>query len=163
MFKKIAATLPLLALSSLASAELRPYINADIGYADTDYDSGVYFDFGGGIQFNDNIEFEIAYNDYGDIAPFGIEVTSLSYGINLGGYVSDTTRVFAILGAERLEIDDTASLGPFRVEIDESSTEAFFGIGAAFKQSDNVDVRTKLISHDSGDIITVNLGIAFYF
>jgi hypothetical protein len=163
MIKKCALLLPILFATPLAMAEINPYINADIGYADTDFDNGFYFDVGGGIKFNDNIEFEVAYNDYGEIGPYGVEITSYSYGINLGGKVSDSTRLFAILGAERLEADDSVRFGPININVDESSTEAYFGIGAAFSQSENVDIRTKLISHDSADLITLSVGFALYF
>lgn len=163
MFKKLNTLLIPLVFASFAQAEVRPFINADLGIADTDYDNGGFYDVGAGLQFNDNVEFEISYNDYGDIGPFGIEITSIAYGLNLGGKVSENTRIFAILGAERLEADDTANFGSFSVKVDESSTEAFFGVGAAFSSNEHLAIRTKLVSHDSADIITFSVGMAIYF
>lgn len=162
MLKKLLFILSIF-ISPIVSAEIRPYMKADVGYADTDFDSGIYFDIGGGVQFNDNIEFELSYNDYNDIGPYGIEITSISYGLNFGGKVSENTRLFAIFGAERLDADDKVRVGAFEIEVDKSSTEAFFGVGAAFQQGDNFDLRTKLVSHDSGDLITINVGFALYF
>ena len=163
MIKGMLIAISLLLASTVAVAEVRPFINADVGYADTDYYNGAYYDIGAGVQFNEYIEFEVDYNNYGDVGPYEIEITSFSYGLNLGANVSENTRLFVVVGAERLEADETVSLGMFSVSVDESSTEAFFGIGAAFKQNENVEIRTKLISHDSGDLVTLNIGAAFYF
>ncbi|TQV82640.1 porin family protein [Exilibacterium tricleocarpae] len=163
MLNRIILSISLLLTSAFVSAEIRPFINGGIGFGDTDFDNGLYFNVGGGVQFNEHIEIEVGYNDYGGIGPFEIDIDSLSYGVNLGGNLSENVRLFAVLGAERLEADDTVSLGSFTIDIDESSTEAFFGIGVAFMQGENFDIRTKLVSHDSGDLITVNVGIAIYF
>jgi hypothetical protein len=164
MLKKYIPIVVALAFSSFSNAELRPYINADFGFANTDFDSGAYYGIGGGLQFNENIEIEVAYNNYGDSGPFGLEVSSISYGVNLGGRVSDSMRLFAILGSETLEVDGTASVGPFRIDVDESGTEPFFGVGASFRQeTENFELRTKLVSHDSADILTFNLGVVIYF
>ncbi|MBB6523444.1 outer membrane beta-barrel protein [Pseudoteredinibacter isoporae] len=163
MFKRLVLLVASSVFCSVVSADVRPFFNADIGYADTDFDNGIYFDVGGGVQFNDHIEMEVGYNHYGDVGPYGIDVTSFSYGLNLGGKISENTRLFAVLGAERLELDDTVTVGTVRVNVDDSSTEAFYGIGAAFAKGENTDIRLKLLSHSSGDLITFSAGFAYYF
>lgn len=163
MFKKIILSSSLLLASSLATAEIQPFINADVGYGDTDFETEVYFALGGGIKFNDNVELEVGYNDYGEVGPLGIDVTSYAVGLNLGGRVGEKVRFFATLGGERLEAEDTVSNGIFSFEVDESSTEAFFGVGMIVEASENVVVRTKLVNHDSGDLMTFGVGLGVYF
>ncbi|MFL0798635.1 MAG: outer membrane beta-barrel protein [Cellvibrionaceae bacterium] len=150
-------------VSCFASAEGKPFLNLEAGIADTDYDNGFIIAAGLGYQFNDNFEFEVNYNNFGDVGPFGLEITSFSYALNIGGQISEKTRLFGILGSERLEADDSVSIGPYTIDVNESSTEAFFGLGTAYENKDNVEVRTKLISHDSGEILTFSVGVAVGF
>ncbi len=162
----IRRTLLIIALSLVSTssfAEVKPYFNVDLGLTDTDYDNGMYFEFGGGVQFNQNAELELSYNNFGDVGPFDTKVTSTAFNLNLGGPLSDTTRVYAILGSERLKADGNVSFGTFSVDIDASSTEGFYGIGVAVEQKENVSIRTKLVNHDSGDILTLSVGLAVYF
>ncbi len=163
MFKKSLLVSSLLLVSDLSQADVRPYGNVDLGMVDTDADNSLYFDLGAGVQLNKNIEVEIAYNDFGDGGLNGVDFSSYSLGVNLGGYISEKNRLYVILGAERLEADGRFSAGPYSISFDESSTEGYFGIGAAFEQTDNFDIRTKLVSHDSTDIISVSVGLSFYF
>jgi len=162
-FKKSLLSAVILSTCSVSFAETRGFMSFDLGFGDSDFDNDIVFDIGGGIQFNEHVEFELAYNRYGDIAPFGISVTSISYGLNLGGKVSENTRLYGIIGAERLEADDTVDLGIFSISVDESSTEAYFGVGANFTQSENVDLRTRFISHDSGEFWSLTGGFVIYF
>jgi len=165
MIKNLIIPLSLMFTVSTASAELRPYVNGDIGYADNDFDSGVSFTVGGGLQFKEHIEIELAYNDYGEDGV--TDVTAYSAGINLGGKVSDTLRLYGILGAERLEVEGgfsvSTSFGSQRISFDDSSTEGFYGAGAAFELEENLAIRFRVLSHNSGDIVTANIGLAYYF
>lgn len=161
--KRSILTASILGACNAAFADPRGFINFDLGFGDSDFDTDIVLDIGGGIQFNDHVELEIAYNRYGDIGPFDIGITSFSYGLNLGGKISENTRLYGIIGAERLDADDTVDFGFFSVDVDVSSTEAYFGIGASFAQSENVDLRTRLIAHDSTDFWTLTGGIVVYF
>ena len=163
MLKKLLTLTAAGFLSFSAIAEVKGFFSPAIGFADTDWESDVYISITGGIRFTEHIELEVGYNNYGDSGPFEIEVTSLSYGLNLGGPVSETVNLFVTAGAERLKADDSVSFGFGTVEIDEESTEAYFGVGASFQQSENVAIRTKLVSHDSGDLTTLNVGFVFFF
>lgn len=164
MFKILMAGLLLIG-SALASAEVRPYLNVDVGIGDTDFENDSLIRYGGGIQFNEHVELEINQNDYGDVGPFGLEVTSLSYGLNLGGPISERARMFAIVGSERLEVDDTATVGGgmFSITVDESSSEAFFGLGLAAMPTDSLNLRFRVVGHDSGDLVTFSFGLGLYF
>ena len=159
----IAAAISLLTASN-AFAEPKFYILGDLGFADADDgDTSTYFDIGGGVKFNNNVELELAYNDFGDLGLDGIDFTSYSLGLNLGGKVSESVRLFAILGVEDLEADGTFNSNFGDISISESSTEAFIGIGAAFDVAKDVAIRPRIISHDSGDLLTFSIGIAKYF
>lgn len=164
MFYKNLLAVTLVLGSSFAAAEVRPYLNVDLGFADSDYGSSLSYDAGAGIQFNEHIEFEVAYNNYGSVAPYDLDATSTSFGLNIGGKVSEKTRVYAIVGSEKLEVDGRVrSYYGYSFQVNESSDETYYGIGTAFEQAENIAVRTKLVSHSSGDIISLNVGIAFYF
>lgn len=161
--KRSMLTIAVLAASTGSLAETRGFINFDLGFGNSDAGTDIVLDLGGGIQFNDHVELELAYNRYGDIGPFDIGITSFSYGLNLGGKISENTRLYGIIGAERLDADDTVDFGFFSFDVDVSSTEAYFGIGASFAQSKNVDLRTRLIAHDSTDFWTLTGGVVIYF
>lgn len=157
-------TLAVLLFSNISAfAEVRPYVNANIGIADSDVDNSVHLEIGGGVQFSHIVEFEVAYNDYGDVGPFKIAVESLSYGLNLGGSVSENVRLYGIIGAENIRAEDTVDFDFIQIDIDESGTEGYVGIGLAFSKDEYVDIRTKLTSHDGGDIVSLSIGISAYF
>lgn len=165
MIKKSLATLSLMCACTAVSADITPYLNGDIGYADTDFDSGFTFTVGGGLQFNEHFEIELAYNDYGESGV--VDITSYSGGINLGGHVTDTMRLYGILGVERLEADGSFSVssgfGNQSISFDDSSTEAYYGVGAAFEVNENLAFRMRVLGHDSADLITATIGLAYYF
>jgi len=162
-FKKSLLSAVILSACNVSFADTRGFMSLDLGTANSDFDNDIVFDIGGGIQFNEHVEFELAYNRYGDIAPFGISITSISYGLNLGGKVSENTRLYGIIGAEKLKANDSVDYGFFTVSVDESATEAYFGVGANFTQSENVDLRTRFISHDSGEFWSLTGGFVIYF
>lgn len=163
MYKKLLTLTTAGLLSFTAIAEINGFVSPAIGLADTDWGTDAYLSISGGVRFNEHVELEIGYNNYGDSGPFEVEITSFSYGLNIGGPVSDTVHLFVTAGAERLEADDSASFSFGTVDVDEESTEAYFGVGASFQQSENVAIRTKLVSHDSGDLRTFNVGAVFTF
>ena len=162
MFKKLSMIL-MICSSSMALAEIRPFLDGELGYVDTDFDSSPYVSGGGGIQFNDHVEFELGFNNYGEVGPFKLGVTSISYHLNIGAPISENARLFAIVGAERLDVDDNAAVGPFSIKVNESGTEALFGVGVGFNQDDQTEIRATLVSHDSSDLLTVGVGVAIYF
>ena len=163
MLNKFLASLTLLTVTTMSSAEVSPFVHMDFGFADTEYETDLYIGLGGGVQFNDFIELEAAYNNYGNVAPFDINVESYSVGLNIGGYVSNTVRLFGIIGSERLKVDETVRIGSVKIRVKESRTEAFYGVGVAIKLSENVHFRTKLIGHDSADLTTFSTGFAYLF
>ncbi|CAN0492691.1 unnamed protein product, partial [Discosporangium mesarthrocarpum] len=66
MLKKTLTALTLTCACTAATAELRPYANGDFGYSDADSQTSVTYTLGAGLQANDHVEFEVAYNDFGD-------------------------------------------------------------------------------------------------
>lgn len=163
IFKSLLIAFSISSLSLAAAANPRGFFVYDMGRADSDFGSAFALDIGGGVQFNEHIGFEVAYNRYGDIGPLEIEIDSYSYGLNLGGNVSDNVNLYAIVGSEKLSADETISIGSLSIRIDESSNEAFYGIGANFAQDDQVNFRVRYISHDSNEFWTLTGGILVYF
>jgi Outer membrane protein beta-barrel domain len=161
MIKKTLAAVSIACVCSTANADMTAYLAGDIGIVKTDHDNDLTFSVGGGFMFNEHVEIELAYNDLGESG--SIDITSYSAGINLGAPVSETTRVYGILGAERLEADGSFNTGYGSLSFDDSSTEFFFGVGATFRIDEHVAVRTRLVGHDSSDIITATVGIGYYF
>lgn len=161
MYKKTLTAMSLVFICSSAAADSGVYLLGDIGGAKNDDDNGFTFSVGGGYQFNEHVELEAAYNDYGERGV--IDVTSFSAALNLGAPISETTRIYGVLGAERLEADGSFDTGFGSVSFDDSSTEFMYGIGATFQVDENLAVRMRLVGHDSSDIITATIGLGYYF
>lgn len=159
MFNRSIIFITFFFFSAFASAELRPYVHAGVGASHSKINTDVHYDVGLGLAFNENIELEAAYNDFGDVASFRGEITSYSVGLNIGGPIAENLRVFGVLGAEKLE----AKGRRYGYVIDASDEKAFFGLGAAYQNHENFEFRTKLIGHDGTDLITFDVGVVFYF
>ena len=74
---------------------------------DGDFGDDAYYDLGWGIRFNRFVELEVAYNNFGDVADNGVELTSFSYGANVGFAISEGSRLYLATGSERLDSDET--------------------------------------------------------
>ncbi len=159
----IASVISLLAAST-AYAEPKVYVMGDLGFSDTDDSTNsTFYALGGGVQFNKNIELEVAYNDFGDFDSGDIDFTSYSLGLNLGGEVATGTSLYFVIGVEEVQAEGTVDLGFAEFDVDDNSTEGFLGIAAAFDVGNGFVIRPKIIGHDSGDVRTFSVGIAKYF
>lgn len=158
---KIVATIMVLLCSAAHAQESGAYLFGDLGYTDTSFTSGVSYDAGAGFGFTDNFAVEVAYNDYGDVGPFDIGISSVSFAGIWGGQLSNGAFLYGIFGVDNLDADDSVSLGFGTVSVDESSTEPMFGIGTNFQLNEKARFRIRLVGHDSGDILTLTGGVQF--
>lgn len=117
----------------------------------------------GGIRVNRYLGFEVGYNTYKDLLPFNIDVTSLSGHFDFGLPVSQNGRVFSVVGYERLSAKDTFQIDGIRVEIDETGSEPFFGLGYGHMIDKSAEIRLKVVSRDSNDLVTLSFGVAGVF
>ncbi|WP_317933520.1 outer membrane beta-barrel protein [Halioxenophilus sp. WMMB6] len=158
MYQRVLALLLLVCLPITASAEVKPYLLGEIGIADTDYDTDYFFDLGGGVQLGSFVDLEVAYNRFGDVGPFGTGVSSFSYGANIGSRASEDARFFFVVGGEQLKVDGSARVNGFQFKINETSTELYGGIGFSFNYGAGLHFRTRILVHDSADLLTFSAG-----
>lgn len=160
MLKKCLSVL-LCVSAPIVSADVKPYVVGDLGFADTPQDSSFVLNLGTGIHFNDYVDLEIAYNDYG--GGDDVSYSSYSLGMNVGGPVSDSARMFLTFGAERLKTDGTFRFRGFSSDFESTSTEGFVGLGAAFEMTESSEIRTRIISRGRGDLRTLTFGFVKFF
>lgn len=162
MIKK---TLGLLALSACftatASADPRFYAHGDVSYNDLELENTAGFTAGGGLELTENFEIEVGYSEMGSVddnsGPIkeSYDITSAYISANVGGHITEDIKLFGILGHERFDIDDR--FGNF------NESDEFIGAGVSYSFNKNLSLRVRYISHASGDIKSVNAGVAYYF
>lgn len=148
--------------SALAStptfAESGPFATFGALIANTSYDNSPGITLGGGYRFSENFDIEVGYSNFGELG-FGADYSSLYYGISVGGYVTDRVRLALIGGGERLE----AEFSRFGQSYKANSHEGYYGLGAELKSDAGFTTRLRVLGHSSGDIRSLELGMAFHF
>ncbi|MEL7022224.1 MAG: outer membrane beta-barrel protein [Pseudomonadota bacterium] len=160
--KKILLCL-LLTVGAVSADDTGFYLYGDIGIADTDFATGPMVGLGGGFQITEFVGVELGYNNFGETGPFDIDISSVSFAATFGTTLSNGTFIHGIVGFEELEADGRVNVGFGSINIDGSSNEPLFGIGARFGGDGSTSFRTRLISHDSGDLLTLTAGVEYRF
>lgn len=163
MKRTYALALAAMLTGGLAHAELRTYGTGTIGIADNNSSSEFQFNLAGGVHVNDFVEVEIGYSDFGEAGNTNIDITSYGIGLNVGNRLNNNIRAYGIIGMERLEADGNFAVSDFSIDVSNSTTKPYIGIGAAYEYSPDIDFRTNLISHDSADVISIGVGMSIYF
>ncbi len=163
MIRIHALALAALLTGGLAHAELRTYGTGTIGIADNNSATEFQFNLAGGVHLNDLVEMEIGYSNFGETDRTNIDISSYGIGLNIGNRISDNIRAYGIIGMERLEADGDFTVSDFAIDVGQSTTKPYIGVGAAYEYSPDIDFRTNLISHDSADVISIGIGMSIYF
>lgn len=139
------------------------FVAGDFGYADYPSDDAVTFAFTAGYQFNDMVEVEAGYRDFGNAKEGSATLDSSSkfINVNLGAMVSDDLKLYAILGYERIDSDVSFSGSSYEFDIDDS--KGFIGAGMDYEVTPAVDFRLRVTSHYENDIKVVSGGIKYRF
>lgn len=138
------------------------FIVGDIGYVDFRVDNDTTFAFGLGYQFNDNVELEGGHRDFGSVSYFGGKTShdSKFINVNLGGMLTDSVKLYGILGYERVESEvDSSFVGNYT----ESSGSAFLGLGLDYELTEGLSTRLRIIAHDGSDVKTATVGLKYRF
>lgn len=138
------------------------FIVGDVGYVDFRVGSDTTFAFGLGYQFNDIVELEGGYRDFGSVSYFDGDVSydSKFVNVNIGGMLTDSVKLYGILGYERVESDVNSSiLGNNTL----SSSSAFLGLGLDYELTEGLSTRLRIIAHDGSDVKTATVGLKYRF